>query len=146
MSRGYTKREFLKILGLGIAFMPFISCFDSSGPEEKKDPDKKAARGDEPEKQGTEWNVTEEDVLLLTRKDADYASFNEAFNKRIRHLPRYIAVCKTQQGVRYAIHKAQEEGLKVAVKSGGHSFEGFSSNDGGMVINLSQMKKITWLE
>jgi FAD/FMN-containing dehydrogenase len=44
--------------------------------------------------------------------------------------------------VQYAIQKAAEKGLKVAVRSGGHSFEGFSSNDGGMVINLSQMKKI----
>lgn len=36
--------------------------------------------------------------------------------------------------------------MPIVIKSGGHSFEGFSSNDGGMGINISQMKKITWLD
>lgn len=144
--KGYTKREFLKIMGLGLAFMPFISCFDHKGSngsgtkdagEQEKGDEKKAD-------EGGEIKVTEADVLLLSRNDTAYATFNEAFNKRIRHLPKYIAVCKTEKGVQYAIGKARAEGLKVAVKSGGHSFEGFSSNDGGMVINVSLMKTIRW--
>ncbi|RYZ16137.1 MAG: FAD-binding oxidoreductase, partial [Sphingobacteriales bacterium] len=144
MSKGYTKREFLRIMGLGIAFMPFIGCFDNSSSDKKTE-----AKADDPggkTDDGGKIKVTDADVLMLTRNDASYASFNEGFNKRIKHLPKYIALCKTEQGVRFAVQKAKTEGLKVAVKSGGHSFEGFSSNDGGMVINLSQMKKITWLE
>jgi FAD/FMN-containing dehydrogenase len=137
------KREFLKTLGLGIAFLPFISCFDNKG--EKKEEGGKETTKPEGEKDESGIKVTDEDILLLTRNEAAYAVFNEAFNKRVKHLPKYIAVCKTEKGVQYAIQKAKTEGLKVAVKSGGHSFEGFSSNDGGMVINLSQMKKITWL-
>ncbi|MBL7712746.1 MAG: FAD-binding oxidoreductase [Chitinophagaceae bacterium] len=142
MSRTYSKREFLRLMGLGIAFMPFISCFD-----DEPSTDKPKTPAKEPkQKAGTavtdQIAVTEEDVLMLSRNDAAYASFNTAFNKRIQHLPKYIAVCKTEKGVQFALQKAAAEQLKVAVKSGGHSFEGFSSNDRGMVINVSLMKQI----
>ncbi len=144
MSKTYSKREFLKIMGLGLAFIPFIGCFDHSSSSDKdqghKDED---AEPGKPAAQGLQ--VTDADVLLLERNDNRYETFNTAFNKRIKHLPKYIAVCKTEKGVQYAVQKAASEGLKVAVKSGGHSFEGFSSNDGGMVVNLSQMKQIKWL-
>ncbi len=130
------------MLGLGLAFIPFIGCFDhsSSDKEEKKGGDTEPGKpvADAPE-------ISDADVILLSRNDERYAAFNSAFNKRIKHMPRFIAVCKTEKGVQYAVQKAKAEGLKVAVKSGGHSFEGFSSNDDGMVINLSQMKKINWL-
>jgi FAD/FMN-containing dehydrogenase len=143
MNKTYTKREFLKMMGLGIAFLPFMSCFDHKEKETVQElpEDKKPDNGKQPETE-----ITDADVLLLSRNDTAYESFNTAFNKRIKHLPKYIAVCRTDKGVQYAVKKAKEEQLKIAVKSGGHSFEGFSSNDGGMVINLSQMKKISWLE
>ena len=144
-SKMYSKRAFLKILGLGLVFLPVAGCFEYSNEKKKttqKD-DKKDPTGDDIKDDGIK--VTDADVLLLTRNDSAYMAFNEAFNKRIHHLPKYIAVCRTEKGVQYAIQKAKAEGLKVAVKSGGHSFEGFSSNDGGMVINVSQMKQIKWL-
>lgn len=142
---GYTKREFLRIMGLGILFIPFIGCFDSN--------DKKANASSSPKipaigsgDDDKEIKVTEADVLMLTRNEAAYEQFNQGFNKRLHFLPKYIAICRTVKGVQFAVQKAKEEKLKTAVKSGGHSFEGFSNNNGGMVINLSQMKKITWLE
>jgi FAD/FMN-containing dehydrogenase len=138
----YSKREFLKIMGLGLVFLPFIGCFD-----QEEGPGKiKAKPSGEIGEEGQELAVTEADLLLLSRNDAAYARFNAGFNKRIHHLPKYIAVCKTEKGIQHAVAQARSEHLKIAVKSGGHSFEGFSSNDGGMVINLSLLKKITWLE
>lgn len=142
---GYTKREFLKIMGLGLVFMPFIGCFNSESKKEVKHPEN--GMPDVPDVNDDETiNVTDADVLMLTRNDAAYEKFNQGFNKRLHFLPKYIAICKTEKGIRFAVQKAAKEKLKVAVKSGGHSFEGFSNNNGGMVINLSQMKKITWLE
>lgn len=143
MPRTYSKREFLRLMGLGIAFMPFISCFDDGPSTDKPKTPAKAPKQKAGAVAPEQIAVTEEDVLLLSRNDAAYAAFNTVFNKRIQHLPKYIAVCKTEKGVQFAIQKAAAEHLKVAVKSGGHSFEGFSSNDGGMVINLSLMKKIS---
>lgn len=145
----YSHREFLKILGMGIAFLPFISCFNKGNHQDSKTPDQDTLSGPpvghQPERKTPAIQVGEDDVLLLERNEKAYAQFNETFNKRIHHFPKYIAVCKTEKGVQFAVQKAVAEGLKIAVKSGGHSFEGFSSNDGGMVVNLSQMKKITFL-
>jgi len=146
MNRQYTKREFLKLLGgLSLGFIPFIGCYDAG--DHKTPGNSRTATTD---KDSTDNNqpilkVSDEDIILLTRNDAAYEQFNTAFNKRIRKFPKYIAVCKNEKGVSYAIQKAVSENLQVCIKSGGHSFEGFSNNDGGMVINLSQMKNITWV-
>jgi FAD/FMN-containing dehydrogenase len=148
----YTHRQFLKMMGLGVVFLPFISCFHTGSKtgDTENSGDSIPEGGKKEEKKETayppEITVTDEDVIILTRKEDAYGEFNKAFNARIHHLPKYIAVCGTEKGVQFAIRKAAAEKLKVAVKSGGHSFEGFSSNDGGMVVNLSGMKKITWLD
>ncbi|RQO32352.1 FAD-binding oxidoreductase [Taibaiella sp. KBW10] len=146
----YSKREFLKMMGLGVAFMPFISCFGNSNNNQAAAPGlTKDKEHPEDPKSGsaTPDDITKAapgDVILLTRSDAAYASFNTAFNARVKKMPKYIALCKTPKGVQMAVAFAKQQKLPTAVKSGGHSFEGFSSNDGGLVINVSQMKKITW--
>jgi FAD/FMN-containing dehydrogenase len=134
----YTQREFLKMLGAGITFLPFVACFEEGG---HGDGSGSADSG----KAAPHARVTADDLILLTRNDAVYGRFSGGYNKRIRRFPKYIAVCKTAKGVAFAVQKAEKEGLCVAVRSGGHSFEGFSTNDGGMVVNVSGMKKITWL-
>lgn len=141
----YTKREFLKIMGLGLVFMPFIGCFSSDDNKKKPTNDSSDNKNNKASDSG-EIKITTADVVILERDDEAYAKFNQGFNKRLHFLPKYIAICKTEKGVQFAITKAKKEHLKVAVKSGGHSFEGFSNNNGGMVINMSQMKKITWLD
>lgn len=137
----YTQREFLKMLGATVAFLPFLACFDQGGhgneEEHTNDSTGAALPPAEP--------VSDADVILLMRDDEAYSRFSRAYNKRLHYLPKYIAVCKTEKGVRFAVKKAARENLQVAVRSGGHSFEGFSSNNGGMMINLSLMRKITWL-
>ncbi|MNU30761.1 putative FAD-linked oxidoreductase YvdP [compost metagenome] len=144
----YTKREFLRMMGLGIAFMPFISCFGSGGNNENNTTTKPDVPGNKlPEKDEETIDLSKADpgdVILLTRSDKDYAVFNKAFNARVKKMPKYIALCKTEKGVSLAVNYARQQQMPVAVKSGGHSFEGFSGNDGGMVINVSQMKKVTW--
>jgi len=137
----YSKRQFLKILGLGIAFLPLMSCFTSEENKTIVSNDAKDKNSEKP--QLPEPNP--DDILLLQRHHDAYAQYNQGFNKRLHFLPKYIAVCFTEKGVQYAVQLAKQEQLPVAVKSGGHSFEGFSSNDGGLVINVSQMKAIHWL-
>lgn len=90
--------------------------------------------------------VSEEDVVLLKRADAAFEKYRKGFNARVQKIPKYIALCKNTKGVQYAIQLARKEGIKVSIRSGGHSFEGFSSNDDGMVINLTMMNAIKWEE
>ncbi len=83
--------------------------------------------------------ISSGNVRFLQRNDADYLLHRQIFNKRITNMPKYIAVCANEQGVQEAIRFTRAASLPVAVKSGGHSFEGFSTNDGGLMIDLSGM-------
>ncbi len=80
-------------------------------------------------------------VRLLRRNDTDYLRHRQIFNKRITHMPKVIAVPANEKGVQEAILYARQQKLPVTVKSGGHSFEGFSTNDGGLMIDLSGLNK-----
>lgn len=147
----YSKREFLKLMGLGVAFAPFLSIFNAcnnSNESEVEPPKNEPKELDNPAQQTSEnWSkLNPEDIILLKRDDPKYQEFNKSFNGRIKKLPLYIALCRTTKGVQLAIQFSKKEKLPVAIKSGGHSFEGFSNNNGGLVINLSQMKAIDWIE
>ena len=139
-----SKREFLKLMGgASLGLLPFASCFnrDEESKKTKKTSSKEPYKTDD---KTQEYKVTNSDVILLQRDNAEFEKYNQSYNKRVHLIPKYIAVCLTEMGVQYAIQKAKQENLPIAIKSGGHSFEGFSSNNDGMVINVSRMKKLTW--
>ncbi|WP_028489881.1 FAD-binding oxidoreductase [Thiothrix lacustris] len=88
--------------------------------------------------------ISSGNVRFLQRHDADYAKHRQIFNKRITNMPKFIAVCANEKGVQEAVAFAQTSKLPMTVKSGGHSFEGFSTNDGGLMLDLSGMNKPTY--
>ncbi|MEO6255031.1 MAG: FAD-binding oxidoreductase [Ferruginibacter sp.] len=90
--------------------------------------------------------VSNDHVSYFKKGDADYELLRKGFNKRIEKFPLVIALCKNTTGVTEAIKYARQNKLPVAIKSGGHCMEGFSCNDGGMVINLSTLNKIEWID
>jgi FAD/FMN-containing dehydrogenase len=85
-------------------------------------------------------------LVLLRGNDAKYETLNIGFNKRVPKNPKIIALCKNSEGIAEAVKYAKQFQLQVCVKSGGHSFEGFSSNDGGMSINLSLLDNIEFMD
>lgn len=85
-------------------------------------------------------------VLYYKKGTAEYETLRKGFNKRIDKFPLVIALCRNTAGVAEAIQYAKKNNLPVAVKSGGHCMEGFSSNDGGMVINLSLLNTVEWVD
>lgn len=92
-----------------------------------------------------DWTATG-NVVYYKAGDAAYETLRKGFNKRIDKFPAVIALCKNTNGVVEAINLAAKNNLPIAVKSGGHCMEGFSCNNGGMVINLSFMKNIEWID
>lgn len=78
-------------------------------------------------------------MTFLTPSGEGYARSATPFNKRIKTRPGLIAVCQSELGVAKAVRHAIAQELKIAIKSGGHSFEGFSLNRDGLVIDASQM-------
>lgn len=141
------KREFLKLMGgLSLGLIPIIGCYDNKKQGKQTIKDNTTTQNEHSEVTEKEYKVTEQDVILLQKNDAAFAQNAALYNKRITKIPKYIAVCKTNLGIQYAIQLAKKENLPIAIRSGGHSFEGFSSNDGGMMIHLGNMKKIKWNE
>lgn len=85
-------------------------------------------------------------VVYYKAGDAAFEILRKGFNKRIDKIPAIIALCNNADGVAQAVKYAAKNNLPVAVKSGGHCMEGFSCNNAGMVINLSAMKSIEWID
>lgn len=83
--------------------------------------------------------VSDSDVTYLTSRDPDYDTHRSVFNKRLSKRPQLIAVCSNESGVQKAILTANQRQLPVSVKSGGHSFEGYSATDGSLMIDLTPM-------
>ncbi|MEP6674597.1 MAG: FAD-dependent oxidoreductase [Ferruginibacter sp.] len=85
-------------------------------------------------------------VTYYKKGDVEYEKLRQGFNKRIDKYPAVIALCQNSSGVAEAINYAIANHLPVAVKSGGHCMEGFSCNNNGMVINLSLLNKVEWID
>ncbi len=79
---------------------------------------------------------------LVRPEDATYDQRRKIWNGSIDRHPALIARCAGVADVIAAVRFARTHGLLVAVRSGGHSFPGYSVCDGGMVIDLSPMKGI----
>ncbi len=87
-----------------------------------------------------------DNVVYYEKNSSEYENLRKGFNKRIDKFPRVIALCKNENGVAEALNYAKANSLEIAIKSGGHCMEGLSSNDNGMVINLSLLDKIEWID
>jgi FAD/FMN-containing dehydrogenase len=74
--------------------------------------------------------------------DVDYDKAREVFYGGIDSRPAVIIQVAHEEDVVKSIKLAQETELALAVRSGGHSFAGHSSIDGGIVLDLRQLKTI----
>jgi FAD/FMN-containing dehydrogenase len=81
---------------------------------------------------------------LIGPSDARYNDVRRAllFNGMHDKRPALIARCTHADDVRAALGFARREDLAVAVRGGGHSTPGYSSCDGGLVIDTGPMKDI----
>lgn len=91
-------------------------------------------------------DVSNNNVVFYTKADAAFESLRKGFNKRINKFPQYIALCQNTTGVAEAVNFAFKNKLKVTVKSGGHCMEGFSCIEDGLVINLSLLNTIEFVD
>jgi FAD/FMN-containing dehydrogenase len=79
---------------------------------------------------------------LVQPEDPGYEEHRRIWNGSIDRHPALIARCAGVSDVVQALQFARRADLRVAVRGGGHSFPGFSTCDGGVVIDLSPMKGI----
>jgi FAD/FMN-containing dehydrogenase len=74
--------------------------------------------------------------------DAGYDSARALYNGATDRRPRWIVRCADRDDVVAALAFARGQTGPIAVRGGGHSGAGFGGCDGGVVIDLSQMKRI----
>lgn len=77
---------------------------------------------------------------LIQPSDAGYDAARALYNAMVDKRPRLIARCTDAADVIAAVNFGREQGLVVAVRSGGHNGPGLGSCDDGLVIDLSRMK------
>jgi FAD/FMN-containing dehydrogenase len=79
---------------------------------------------------------------VLTAADPDYDRARAVWNGMIDRYPALVVSCATVADVVAAVNFARAHDLIVAVRGGGHSVAGFSTCDGGMVIDCSPLEEI----
>ena len=79
---------------------------------------------------------------LIRPGDESYDEARAIWNGAHDAHPALIIRCAGVGDVMRAVDFARSEDLAVAVRGGGHSIPGFSTTDGGVVIDLSAMKSV----
>jgi FAD/FMN-containing dehydrogenase len=74
--------------------------------------------------------------------DPGYDDARAIWNGLIDRRPELIVQCTGAADVVDAVNFAREQGLLLSVKGGGHNVAGNAVNDGGLVIDLSQMSGV----
>jgi FAD/FMN-containing dehydrogenase len=74
--------------------------------------------------------------------DPAYEQARPVWNGMIDKRPAVIVRCASAADVVEAVQFARSEDLEIAVRGGGHSLPGFSTTNGGIVVDLSAMRAI----
>jgi len=79
---------------------------------------------------------------VIVPGNADYDTARQVFYGGVDKKPAVIVEVAGTEDIKRAIALAKEHSLELAVRSGGHSVAGYCSTDGGIVIDLRQMRGI----
>jgi FAD/FMN-containing dehydrogenase len=79
---------------------------------------------------------------VLGPEDAGYDAARAVHNGLIDRKPALIVRCRTTSDVVAALAVARRTGLEVSVRGGGHNVAGRAVTDGGVMIDLAEMKAI----
>lgn len=79
---------------------------------------------------------------VLHPGDADYDDARAIWNGLIDRRPALIVQCSGVADVVDAVDFAREQNLILSTRGGGHNVAGNAVNDGGLVIDLSQMRAV----
>jgi FAD/FMN-containing dehydrogenase len=79
---------------------------------------------------------------IILPGDADYDASRTVMYGGIDKKPAVIVRTRSAGDVKQAVNFARDNGLELAVRSGGHSAAGHSTTEGGLVVDLREMNAI----
>jgi FAD/FMN-containing dehydrogenase len=126
LSKSVTRRRILKEMAAAAIFAPTVFTGLRAGSA--------AALPKLPSLASTE-------ALLLLSTDGNFAQYQQAYNRRTMLRPQLRALCKTPKSVAVMVDWARTNMLPFALRSGGHSYEGFSQSP-CVVIDTRLMNKV----
>src|SRR6478735_3921883 len=81
-------------------------------------------------------------TTALAEESDRYEPARRVWNGAVDDHPAVIAHCRSTDDVVAAVTLAATAGVPLAVRAGGHSVAGFSSCDGGVVVDLAPMRGV----
>lgn len=79
---------------------------------------------------------------VIVTEPADIAAAARVWNAQVRSRPAMLVGCRTTSQVQAAVQAAQETGLPLSVRGGGHDWAGRAVRDGALVVDLSGMRTV----
>lgn len=79
---------------------------------------------------------------ILSKDNELYDEKRKVWNGAINKYPGAIVVCQSEEDVVTAVKFANEKGLSITARGGGHHLAGTAVCDNGIMIDLSEMKQV----
>jgi FAD/FMN-containing dehydrogenase len=79
---------------------------------------------------------------VIRPADDDYDAAREVFYGGIDKRPAAIARAASDDDIRHVIEIARDSGIELAIRAGGHSISGTCSSNGGIVLDLRDIKTL----
>jgi FAD/FMN-containing dehydrogenase len=79
---------------------------------------------------------------VVTPQDSDYDAIRIGLSREVVRRPALIVRPVDEIDVSQVVSLARETGMELAIRGGGHSLLGFGTTEGGIVLDLSQMKEV----
>jgi FAD/FMN-containing dehydrogenase len=97
-------------------------------------------------KPGSTWTALDQKLtgVLLRPGDQGYATAAKPYNAALGvRRPAAIARVAGRRDVTACVREAAARALPIAARSGGHSYAGYSTPNGGLVVDVSALRSIT---
>lgn len=79
---------------------------------------------------------------IITKDSFNYEESRKAWNRAIEKYPLVIVYCKNNNDIINAIKWANSNSVEFRIRSGTHHYEGYSTGNDVMIIDVSKMNKI----
>jgi FAD/FMN-containing dehydrogenase len=91
------------------------------------------------------WSALARDLdgPLIRPGDTAWTTARQLYNTRFDTLkPAAVAYVDHPDDIRTALSYARAQGLRIAIRNGGHSYAGWSSGDGRLIIDVSKLNRV----